>query len=67
MSDLPMTPVWGIHESVIRSGTSPGLFVVSRNEAADADENVPYGPEERSCDLCSAVQLVRGRLFHLKC
>lgn len=39
MSDLPMTPVWGIHESVIRYGTSQGVFVVSGDEAADAGEN----------------------------
>lgn len=57
MSDLPMTPVWGIHESVIRSGTSPGLFVVSGKEAADADENAPYSPGERSCDLYMCCEI----------
>lgn len=48
MSDLPMTPVWGIHESVIRSGTSPGVFVVSGDKGADAGENVSHTVEKQS-------------------
>lgn len=47
MSDLPMTPVWGIHESVIRSGTSPGVLVVSGDEGADAGENASHSAENR--------------------
>lgn len=46
MSDLPMTPVWGIHKSVISIGTSPGVFVVSRDEGADLSENVSHDQGE---------------------
>lgn len=42
-----MTPVWGIHESVIRSGTSPEVFVVSGDKNADTGENA--SGEKRSC------------------
>lgn len=49
MSDLPMTPVQGILESLIRAGTSPGVFAVSGDEGADAGENTSQGAEMGSC------------------
>ncbi len=46
MSDLPMTPVWGKHGSVIKSGTSPGVFVKSGDESADASEKASCTAEK---------------------
>lgn len=47
MSDLPMTPVWGVHELVIRSGTSPGICVLSGDKGANTTGNLPRTAERR--------------------
>lgn len=49
MSDLPMTHVWGIHESVISTGASPGVVLISEGDGADAGKNALHSDEVGSC------------------
>lgn len=57
MSDLPMTPVWGKHGYVIRSGAGPGVFAASE-VSADAAEHASHTMEKRTCYICMSLDVI---------